>query len=257
MSDFDPYSSLVPVFHETEIPQRLRQIGTAIFANLWGEMLLLTAAHVIDEFKSGELLVPTELGILPIQGYIGHIDLPPEIPRSDDSVDIAYCRLSTRFAKALCHHFTPLPQARAELIRSASELTVCSASGYPASKAKKNGEKLSSEVFSFRGVVANEQTYEELGLSQTTSIVIHFHKKRAVHHGTLEPFPTPGLRGISGGAIFAWPPGAELSEDWTLPRLVGIVHSFKEREGLIIGTTLVPVVGAISLGRMKGFGGVE
>lgn len=73
----------------------------------------------------------------------------------------------------------------------------------------------------------------------------------------MNAFPTPSLKGSSGGGIFAWPPGAELSDDWSLPRLVGVVHSFKEKEGLIIGTTLVPVLAAIGLGRMKGFGGIQ
>ena len=33
-------------------------------------------------------------------------------------------------------------------------------------------------------------------------------------------------------------------------------HTFKEREGLIIGTTLLPLLAAIAVGRMKNYGGV-
>lgn len=258
MSEFDPYDSLVPVFLETEIPKRVVQIGTAIFHEFLGEPFLFTAAHVIDELKNGTLLVPTVAGLSPIDGYMAHIDIPPEVSRLDDTVDIAYYRLSTEFAVQLSYHFKPLPQGRGELIGSAYELTVCSASGYPASKSKKDGSgTFSSEIFSFRGVVAEQDTYRSLNLSPDDAIIIHFHKKRAVHPGTMDAFPTPGLKGISGGGIFAWPRGAELSNDWSLPRLVGIVHTFKEREGLIIGTTLLPVLAAISLGRMKNFGGVQ
>ena len=116
---------------------------------------------------------------------------------------------------------------------------------------------MSSEVFSFRGVVASEEIYEKLGLSPKSNIVINFSKKRAVDPNTFEKFPTPGLKGISGGGIFAWPKGEEISSDWSLPKLVGLVHTFKEKEGLLIGTTLLPVVTAIQLGRMKGFGGIR
>lgn len=256
-TEFDPYDALVPVFIRTELPKQLCQIGSAIFLELHGEPFLLTAAHVTDELKNGTLLTPTEAGLSPIEGYMAHIDLPPEVSRLDDTVDFAYYRLSSRSANDISHHFTALPQARTELIRSAHELTVCSASGYPASKGKKNGESLSSEIFSFRGVVAGQETYNNLGLSPEENIVIHFHKKRAVHPETLETFPTPGLKGISGGGIFAWPHGSEISGDWSLPRLVGIIHTFKEREGLIIGTTLLPVLAAIGLGRMKGFEGIR
>lgn len=258
MADFNPYNSLVPVFLKTEIPKRVVQIGTAIFHELWGEPFLLTAAHVTDELKNGTLLVPTKVGLIPIDGYVAYIDIPPEFSRIDDSVDIAYYRLSTKFATQLSHHFKPLPQRRSEIIRSAHDLTACSASGYPASKGKKNGDGVfSSEIFSFRGAIANKNIYDRLNLSPEQAIVIHFHKKRAVHPGTTDSFPTPSLKGTSGGGIFAWPPGAERSNDWSLPRLVGIVHTFKEREGLIIGTTLLPVLAAITVGRMKKFGGIQ
>jgi hypothetical protein len=256
MKPFDPYDSLVPVFLGTDLPKRFGQMGSAIFLEFHGEPFLLTAAHVTDELKNGTLFVPTDDGLLPIEGYIASIDLPPEIPRTDDDADFAYCRLSSRFAAKLTHHFTPFPTSRTRLIQSARELTVCSASGYPASKGKKNDGVFSSEIFSFRGVIADDEIYTTLNLSPESSIVFQFHKKRAIHPETFEKFPTPGLKGISGGAIFAWPAGLETSDDWSLPSLVGIVHTFKEREGLLIGTPLLPVVAAISLGRMKDFGGV-
>lgn len=255
--DFDPYDSLVPVFLETEIPKRVHQIGTAIFCDFWGEPFFLTAAHITDELKNGVLLVPTLHGLSPIEGYMAYLGLPPEVSRREDNVDIAYYRLSSEFAAQLSHHFKPLPQSRSQVIRSALELTVCSASGYPLTKGKKNGHTYSSKIYSFRGVAARQETYDEFGLSPEQSIIIHFHKKRAVHPGTMDACPTPSLKGSSGGGIFSWPRGAELSDDWSLPRLVGVIHSFKEKEGLIIGTTLIPFMAAIGLGRMKSFGGTQ
>ena len=256
MSNVDPYDSLVPIFHSSDLPKKFQQIGTGILVQLYGELLLLTAAHVTDQLHAGELMVPTAEGFSPIEGYMMHIDLPPEIPRSQDTVDIAYFRITLQLAGLLSHHFRVLPHARAQVITSISELVVCSASGYPASKGKKDGEKYSSEIFSFRGAVAGPDVYQELGLHPEGNIIIQFKRKEARDPETLKPFPTPGLRGISGGGIFAWPPGAELSSDWSLPKLVGIVHTFKEREGLIIGTTLLPLVAALGLGRMKKFGGI-
>lgn len=249
MPDFDPYESLVPVFLETDIPKRVHQIGTAIFRELWGEPFLITVAHVTDELKNGILLVPTAQGLSPIDGYMACIDLPPELPRRNDNVDIAYYRLSSEFAVQLSYHFNPLPQGRGEVIQTALGLGVCSVAGYPATKGKKNGQTYSSEIFSFRGVAAMQETYDQFALSPEQSIIIHFHKKRAVHPETMEAFSTPSLRGCSGGGIFAWPPGKELSDDWSLPRLVGVIHTFKEKEGLIIGTTLLPVLAAIGLGK--------
>jgi hypothetical protein len=258
MPEFDPYDALVPVFLETELPQRLQQVGSAIFIEQNSEPFLITAAHVTDDLKRGELLVPTADGLSPIEGYMAHIDLPLEISRTDDEIDIAYYRLTSDFSARLTHHFSPLPQTRREIIPTALNLRVCSASGYPSTKGKKNNDGVfSSEIFSFRGVAATQEIYDRLSLSPENNIVIQFSKKRAVNPEDGKPFPGPSLKGISGGGIFAWPAGSEISSDWNLPTLIGIVHSFKEREGLIIGTTLLPLLAAISLGRMKGFDGMR
>jgi hypothetical protein len=131
-------------------------------------------------------------------------------------------------------------------------------SGYPASKSGKTAEGIHrSEIFSFRGVAAEHHLYDSLGLDPKFNIILHFSKKRAVDPKTFERYSTPSLKGVSGGGIFAWPKGQELSDDWKLPKLVGLMHTYKEKDGLIIGTTLLSVVGAVLLGRMKGFGGVR
>src|SRR5258706_2864406 len=131
MAGFDPYDALVPVFLETDVSCRLEQIATAIFVEMDGEPFLFTAAHVTDDHTRGELLIPTSEGLSAVQGYMGYVDLPPEVPRATDFTDIAYYRLSSTFAQRVLHNFTPLPRERREIIPSALELTVCSASGYP------------------------------------------------------------------------------------------------------------------------------
>lgn len=257
MPPYDPYDSLVPVFLRTEIPNRMTQVATAVFVELHGEPFLLTAAHVTDERNHGELLVPTADGFAPIEGYMAYIDLPPEISRESDTTDIAYYRLSTDFANTLARVFRVLRQERTRLMQSAHEYAVYTASGYPASKAKRTEGMRSSEVFSFRGTVAKSEIYDALQLSPDDSIVVHFRKKHAVDLHEFQPASVPGMSGVSGGAMFAWPRGQELLNDWTLPVFVGIFHTYRERDGLIIGTTLLPIITAISLGRMKGFGGTQ
>lgn len=258
MFSFDPYDALVPVFLETKSPNRVSQMGTAVFVEVHGEPFLYTAAHVIDDRLNGELLVPTSGGLAPIEGYMAWVDLPPGERRAEDFIDIAYIRLSDAFAAELCRHFRPIPQSCTQVILKSTELTVCSVSGYPASRSGKTAEgEHRSEVFSFRGAAAGQDVYDEHGLSSEMNIVIQFSKKRALHPATGEKFPTPSLRGVSGGAIFAWPRGMELSDDWRLPKLVGLMHTFRERDGLIIGTTLLPVITAIQLGRMKNYGSAE
>lgn len=252
----DPEHALVPLFVKPKFSDTLKQIGTGIFIDFQSQPFLFTAAHVTDNLEHSELFVPVYGGIEPIEGYVGYIDLIPGTSRKEDEVDIAYYRLSTDFAKLMCACFCPIPQTRCTLIRSALELGVCSIYGYPTSRAKQLHGKYSSETATFRGVAASDAIYNEIGLLPDSSIIIHFDEKRSISpiDGKLKKPLSP--RGISGGGIFSWPAGHELSNDWSLPQLVGIFHTYKKTEGLLIGTHLISVVAATQLGRMKGFDGV-
>lgn len=252
----DPEHALVPLFVKRKYREGFQQVGTGIFVDFQSQPFLFTAAHVTDHLDFGELCAPAYGEIIPIDGYVSYIDLLPGTTRAEDKVDVAYYRLSTDFARRMCTYFRPLPQSRCCLIKSALELRVCSVYGYPVSKAKIRGGKYHSETATFTGVVANEDTYTQLGLSPESSIIIHFHQKRIISPDDGKPINPLSPRGVSGGGVFSWPAGYELSRDWTLPELVGIFHTYKKAEGLLIGTHLLSVIAATQLGRMKDFGGV-
>ena len=248
--------ALVPLFIETEVPKRIIQVGTGVFLDFQSEPFLFTAAHVTDNLQHGTLLAPTVNGLSPIDGYLAHIDLPPEVSRNNDRVDMAYYRLDTNFARELCYNFSPLVN-KVELIKSSLELGVVSVVGYPVSKSKKKGNIFNSELVHYRGVTADQKIYNKYGFSSENNIIIHFNKKNVVRPKTGEKYNPPSPRGVSGGAIFSWPYGNEWSQDWSIPKLVGIFHSYKEKDGIMIGSSLIPYVSATMLGRMKGYDGVS
>jgi len=247
----DPYDSLVPIFRGERTPPRVQQHGTGVYFKLNGDVYLLTAAHVIDGSEPGQLLVPGPDGLVPIVGsmyasFIGDED------QERDNADFALFRLGAQCKKALNHHFSALPQTRTELLTTSLELGCCSISGYPVSKGTNRSGRLSSEIYSFRGVAAKGTTYEKLGLDPSANIIVHYDRYRAVYPGTLKPFPGPALRGVSGGAIFSWPNEHALSDDWSIPSLVGIFHTYHKDEGLAVGSLLMPYIATIGLMQMKG-----
>jgi hypothetical protein len=252
----DPEHALVPLFVKAKYSEHYEQVGTGIFIDFQNEPFLFTAAHVTDHLGNSELFVPAHGGIQPLDGYVGYIDLLPGMTRAEDKVDIAYYRLNVNFARRMCAYFKPWPQSRCSIIESALKLTVCTVYGYPISKAKKVHGRYHSETASFRGAVASDKTYEQLGLTPESSIIIHFHKDRVVSPEDGKPRNPLSPRGVSGGGIFSWPTGHELSEDWSLPQLVGIFHTYKKAEGLLIGTHLISVIAATQLGTMNGYDGV-
>lgn len=253
----DPEDALVPLFAAEPNNGTLQHVGTGIFMEFMQQPFLFTAAHVTDTLEQSPLLVPGHAGIDPIEGYVGYIDLLPEQQREDDPADVAYYRLSTQCSRSLCAFFRPLPQSRCQLVTNALKLGVCSVYGYPASKLKKVARVYRSEAAAYRGVAASADVYKAEGLDPESNIIVHFHKKRAVDRQTGKAINPIAHRGVSGGGIFAWPLGYELSEDWSTPELVGIFHSYDETKGLMIGTPLWVVALAVQLGQMKDFGGVR
>jgi len=256
MADYDPYNSLVPIFRETRIPRKVEQIATAVFISHPFGYFLFTAAHVTDDMETETLFVPAGGQITEINGYVGHIDLLPGSRREDDNIDIAYIKIPQDFIPLLRKHFVPLEGNNSELIKSALDLTVCSVSGYPSKKGKKKQNVFSSEIFSFTGTVAQQETYDELSLSPEQNIIIHYNRKKTIDPGVGEIRTSPHPKGVSGGGIFAWPRESIGMPDWSEKKLVGLFHTYKEREGLLIGTTLLPFLAAIQLGNMKKFDGV-
>ncbi len=108
----DPQNAVVPIFAKHKYTDKLEQVGTGIFIDFLSQPFLFTAAHVTDELEQTKLMVPVYGGIDPIEGYVAHINLLPEMSRNDDNIDIAYYRLSTKFAQLMCVYFKPLPQSR-------------------------------------------------------------------------------------------------------------------------------------------------
>lgn len=256
MNSFDPYDAIVPVFRETTIPKGTKQIATSVFIKNDMGYFLFTAAHVTDDLYVGKLLIPVNGNLHKIHGYLAHIDLPPEIKRSEDSIDFAYFKLSTPFAQELIRTFKPITGHCYDLITSSLSLQVCSVVGYPASKSRKKDNVYSSEPYAFTGVAAIENTYQALNISHSSNIVLHFNRNNTVDPEDGKPFTPPGLKGVSGGGIFAWPEKLEkMPPDWSDRKLIGIFHTYKEKQGLIIGTTLIPYLSGLTLGHMKNFGG--
>ncbi|MCC3256291.1 serine protease [Xanthomonas campestris pv. campestris] len=246
----DPYDSLVPIFRAEKTPSRVQQHGTGVYFKLNGDVYLLTAAHVIDGSEPGQLLVPGPDGLVPVAGSM-YASFVGDENRKNDNSDFALFRLEAGCKKALNHHFSPFPQTKTELLTTSLELGCCSISGYPVSKGTNKGGQLSSEIYSFRGVAAGAATYEKLGLDPSANIVLHYDRSRAVYPGTLQPFPGPALKGVSGGAIFSWPKEHAMSNDWSIPSLIGIFHTYYKDEGLAVGSLLMPYIATIGLMQMQ------
>ena len=250
---FDPVIATVPVYVRESQKTKPKHFGTGVFLIYRDLPYLFTVAHVTDGANQGQLVLPIGDKFLEPEGFLRYIDLPPEIPRSADDVDMAYFRLDFEFADRLCSEYVPLIN-RTRNIVSASEVYTCSVIGYPSSKVKiRKGGHPEARAHYFTGQRASIDTYERLKLDPEFSIALHIAKNNMSHSTNGKGLLTlPKLNGISGSAILAWPPDHLYPSDWSLPDMVGVVHSYLRDEGLLIGTTMAPYLAAIGLDIMQG-----
>ena len=214
LDKFDSHSSVLPLFRKTRNRNAAEQFASAVLVKWHGDTLLLTAAHVTDELRSeSEVLVPIDGGILaPLRGDFRFVDVPPDQLRSEDALDIAYVRLTSDLARCVAAAFSPVPTVAIESLpfefwRTGSP-RVCSATGYPASKARRDGGAHAIDIWSYAGMlVTDHDTYDRLGYSTDLNILLHYDRTQTINsgHPELRIASAPSLKGVSGGGIFSWP----------------------------------------------------
>lgn len=91
------------------------QIGTGVLIDIFDNIYLLTAAHVIDELymsKSRSLLIPTINGFEMIAGTLYHAHLQENKNRDDDKIDFSFYKLSKEIVNVLHKDLIPLGEEK-------------------------------------------------------------------------------------------------------------------------------------------------
>lgn len=105
----DEWDEMCPIYLDNE--GIFEQIGTGVLINIFENIYLLTASHVIDElyrFKGANLLIPTVDGFDRIAGTLYHRHLKENENRDDDKIDFSFYKLSSEMIKDLHENLIPL-----------------------------------------------------------------------------------------------------------------------------------------------------
>ena len=232
MQEFD---SLCPLFLNHKYKNQMEQIGTGVIISISQTYFLLTAAHIIDKTEYGDLFVPCNKILEPVEGLYSCLKIPEDRTRDDDKIDIGYIKLKNQFAERLHKSINPLSSEDIYFIDDATESVIYTFAGYPLSKSKVSQQRAQSKPFYYSGLSVEKGLYLNYGYNPLKNIIVHFRRDMSVTQEgdtTFPPFP----RGISGGGIFVWP------EDFMgqiIPpnrKLIGIAHTYKDN--LLIGTNI-------------------
>ena len=237
----DQLEALVPIFLDTE-GERFCQFGSGVLIEFRQEVFILTAAHVIEGFEKGLLLVPkSDKEIVSIEGVYSYLKLKNG---EENFLDYGYFKLDKKFACELKKLFYAIPEKEFGIKKTYSKKEKLSFGGFPHRKSNVSGTKASANDYIYGAYHAEPEDYIKLKCSSFENIVAKYNRKKTInaHTGEIQIAPLP--HGISGGGIFVWP---EILKE-IIPsnrKIIGLGHTYKEDEGCFIGTRLEVILEAI------------
>lgn len=110
----DEWDELCPIFIYNQ--ENIEQIAIGVLIDIWNNIYLLTASHVVDHFyiEKKELYIPTKNGFEPISGVYNHSHLKEGELREDDYIDFSFFKLSNELKLNLID-FVPLKENKINL----------------------------------------------------------------------------------------------------------------------------------------------
>jgi hypothetical protein len=238
------FSSTVPVVLEPSNGKRIELVGSGVLIRILDRVFLLIAAHVMDRFNDGELLIPGNGRFIPLTGSVGAMKLPPSGDRADDRFDVAYCWLSPECAEDLDPSCLVLDRDDVDISSKAEPRTSFTFAGYPWRKSAAKNGRLETRLTTFSGVEADSDIYEAFGLNRTTHLIIRFNREKAFHSGQNQMVTASLPHGMSGGGAYVWSKDALKKWPVRLP-LAGIVTDVVRANKLLIATRLSVFVNCI------------
>jgi len=229
-------SAIVPILIIRPRAGHAEHIGSGVHLRIAGKSIILTAAHVTDHRHNGSLCIPGAKGLTKFAGKIGFNLMQNGSARNQDRVDLGYLIPSN---DDLATEFAPLDLETLDLTNNAQERLFHLIAGFPLSRkwAKfRNGEHTGSRLY-FVGISFTDSECAAAGYEPSTNLLVEYHLDKAIYPEGDNANP-PSPRGMSGGGVFQI--GADLSgrPDSSTARLVGIMHSFNERENIFVATKL-------------------
>lgn len=235
-----PYSSaILPVLLWRPKAGHPVQIGSCVLLKIGSRAVLVTAAHVTDLRIEGSLCVPSSRGATKFVGAIKEFTLESGSKRGGDQIDISFMIPTDEQGAEILAKYAPVPPSAVCLGAPVREGEFCLIAGFPLSRKwtkHKDGEVFGSHL-NFVGVAASEGVCQQLGFDLRENILIEYCLDSAVYpEGDRANPPSP--RGMSGGGVFRVAPDSSGNPDSSTAVLVGVMHTFIERENIFVATSI-------------------
>ncbi len=238
-----PEASICPIFRLDD-SGATEQFGSGVLVRISDHHFLLSAAHVLDSFKSHTILIPGREHLIEIFGKYSVTNLPAE-GRDKDEIDFGYFHFKNGQEEEIHDSLLFLDEADCNAMDVTNDGDAYTVIGYPADLSELTGGKASTEITRITCSGVMDHRYEKLGLKADEHLLLQYRMKKGISQRTL----TPGIKfdfgGISGGGVFAWSKSLPDSRALDQPYLVGMVTTYSPHHNVFQVTRLGSVLRGI------------
>ncbi len=238
-----PEASICPIFRQNDTGT-LEQFGSGVLVRISDHHFIISAAHVLDSFKSHTILIPGREHLNEIFGAYSVTNLPEE-GRGKDEIDLGYFQFKNGQENELHESLLFLDEADCDPMDVTNDGDAYTVIGYPADLCELTPGKASTGITRVTCSGVLDHRYEKLGLNADKHLLLQYRMKKGVSQRTLIPGVKFDFGGISGGGAFAWSKSLPDHRALAQPHLVGIVTAYAPHHNVFQVTRLGSVLSGI------------
>lgn len=239
-----PTAGICPIFRADD-EGKPEQFGSGILLRLSDRSVLASAAHVLDDFKNHEILIPGQQSLVAMSGGYSVSQLPETGSRNDDKIDVGYFPLDSSFAHSLDDSLIFLDGFDSDPMDETQHNDTYTIIGYQASLSSSEGKTVSCEISRVTCDGVLDHRYGKLGLNPKHHILLQYRMQKGISYETMIQGKKHVFDGMSGGGVFAWSKDLPNPHYFAQPKLCGIVTGYNPHHNVFIATRLGHVLSAI------------
>jgi hypothetical protein len=221
-------------------------LGSAFLLKLSSATLLVTAAHVLDNWNTCSLQLLGAKRIIPVVAsnqLVFSTGGDDERSKTIDKFDIAFAVLNlSRMAEQ--PRATPITPADLDLSDRGDPEQLYGFTGFPEFKNQPRRGYFPNHVYFLAGRPAEQSNYATMGLHRDTHFIMTFPRKRMINEAhNLVIAPDPHC--MSGGPVFRLGTSDEVRAGTASPKVVALALRWLKEQQLVVAVRIALVVQAV------------
>ncbi len=239
-----PQAGVCPLFREDNAGDP-EHFGSGVLIRIADHHFLISAAHVLDEFKAHMILIPGREHLVELSGEYSVTQIPNGRSRDDDDTDFGYLHFKGGFESQLHKSLIFLDRHDCDLMDSTGDGDAYTVIGYQADLSDFLDDTATNELTRISCSGVNDHRYDKLNLNPQTHLLLQYRMKKGISYKTMIPGKKHDFGGMSGGGAFAWSKDLPNPHAMAQPHLVGITTGYSPYHNVFLVTRLGSIIAGI------------